>query len=87
MAIATSDDKIINGIRQGFRSVFGHTAARGHMAQHSLANLPIGFEAGVRAAKERLDVISNVNFQFNGEYIAVSTSPFLTELDQGRYVH
>eukprot|EP00794_Sanderia_malayensis_P009621 gene9621-10604_t len=86
LAIASLDNKIITGIRRGFRGIFGHTAARGHVAQlQSVANLPIGFEAGVKATKEQLDVICNVNFQFSGECVFISSSPFLTELQQGRW--
>ena len=84
LAIASCDNKMIQGIRQGFRNVYGHTAVKGHVAQHSLAILPIGFEAAVRATKEKLDMISNVNFQFNGPYVMIALEAFLTELQPGR---
>ena len=83
LAIASQDNKILQAVRQGFKNVFGHTAAKGHNGQHSLAKLPIGFEAGIKAAAEQIDSISTIDFRFSQPYIHVAFQPFLTEL-QGR---
>ena len=84
LAIASQDGNVLQGIRQGFKHVFGHTAAKGHEAHHSLPKLPIGFDLGNKAVIEQLDSISTVDFKFTQPYISVALQPFLTELQQGR---
>ncbi|XP_065059855.1 protein PRRC1-like isoform X2 [Rhopilema esculentum] len=85
LAIGSQDSNIMQAIRQGFKNVFGHTAAKGHGVQHSYARLPIGFDLATKSVTEKLDAITAIDFKFNQPYVHVAIQPFLTELQQGRW--
>ena len=75
---------MLQAVRQGFKQIFGHTAAKGHFAPTSLPKLPIGFDLAAKAVAEQLDMVSKIDFHFSQPYIHVALQPFLTELQQGR---
>lgn len=85
LAVASQDSKILQAVRQGFKQLFGHTAAKGHFAPTSLPKLPIGFDLAGKAVAEQLDTVSKIDFHFSQPYVHVALQPFLTELQQGSW--
>ena len=77
--ITSTDEEIIDGIKDGFKQVFSHVLVRHQASRSSLAPLPNSFSSALKSAKQR---ISNLRSSTPPEVgvVVIAVEEFIAEI-------
>jgi hypothetical protein len=81
--ITSTDEEIIDGVKDGFKQVFSHVVVQNQASRSSLAPLPNSFSSALKSAKQR---ISNLRSSTPAEVglVVVAVEEFIAEIMPGK---
>ena len=79
IVIASTDEEIVDGIKDGFKQVFAHVVSRNQTSRSSLAPLPNSFSSALKSAKQRISNLRS-SAPVEGGQVVVAVEEFIAEI-------
>lgn len=76
--VASTDEDIIEGVKDGFKQVFDHVLVRNQSSRSSLAPLPNSFSSALKSARQRITNLQSSSPEV--EVIIVAIEEFIVEI-------
>ena len=79
IVIASTDEEIIDGIKDGFKQIYAHVVSRNQTSRSSLAPLPNSFSSALKSAKQRISNLCSSTPAEAGQ-VVVAVEEFIAEI-------
>lgn len=76
----STDQEIVDGIKDGFKQVFSHVVVRHQLSRSSLAPLPNSFSSALKSAKQRISNLRSSLPPNDTGLVVVAVEEFIAEI-------